>query len=135
VCGGQAEQLQREKEELELAVEQTRREFESKAQALDREREEEGPTTRKQEKRKQLEQELRQKTAQKLAEFDQLKTSLQRDLQNRCETVNRTCTHATRDTHATTHATHAKKGLTRNTPHAAGDLEMLLDEARACRSL
>jgi myosin heavy subunit len=85
----EAEQLRREKEELELQVEQAKQEYERKAQALDKEREEE-KATYNEEKRKQLEQELnelRQKTAQKLAEFDQLKTSLLRDLQNRCEKV------------------------------------------------
>jgi kinesin family protein 5 len=137
VCGGQAEQLRREKEELEEAVEQTRREFESKAQALDREREEE-KATHNEEKRKQLEQELndlRQKTAQKLAEFDQLKTSLLRDLQNRCEKVNRTCAHDTHTHHDTrTHTRHAHtrrraSHATRHTPQVI-DLEMLLDEAR-----
>lgn len=85
----EAEQLRREKDELDLQVEQAKQEYERKAQALDKEREEE-KATYNEEKRKQLEQELnelRQKTAQKLAEFDQLKTSLLRDLQNRCEKV------------------------------------------------
>jgi len=85
----EAEQLRREKDELEKQVDQLKEEFEKKAQALEKEREEE-KATYNEEKRKQLEQELndlRQKTAQKLAEFDQLKTSLLRDLQNRCEKV------------------------------------------------
>jgi predicted nuclease with TOPRIM domain len=85
----QAEQLRKEKDELEMRAEQMQREYEHKALALDKEREEE-KLTHNEEKRKQLEQELndlRQKTAQKLAEFDHLKTSLLRDLQNRCEKV------------------------------------------------
>jgi kinesin family protein 5 len=85
----EAEQLRKEKDELEMRAEQMQREYEHKALALDKEREEE-KLTHNEEKRKQLEQELndlRQKTAQKLAEFDHLKTSLLRDLQNRCEKV------------------------------------------------
>lgn len=85
----QAEQLRKEKQELEQQVEELKQQYEQKVKTLDKEREEE-KASYNEEKRKHLEQELnelRQKTAQKLSEFDHLKTSLLRDLQNRCEKV------------------------------------------------
>jgi hypothetical protein len=85
----EAEAARREKEALAVKLETVRAEFEQRIAKLEKEKEEER-ASQNEEKRLKLEQELqelRHKTATKLAEFDSLKTSLLRDLQNRCEKV------------------------------------------------
>jgi kinesin family protein 5 len=80
-----AENMKRERDSLAARIES----MQSKVSGLEEEKEAER-ATQNEDKRLKLEQELhelRQKTATKLAEFDTLKTSLLRDLQNRCEKV------------------------------------------------
>ncbi len=78
-----------EYERLKRDMEAMKENYEKQIRALETERDDER-SSQNEDKRKQLEQELndlRNKTAKTLSEFNQLKTSLLRDLQNRCEKV------------------------------------------------